>query len=118
MPDLEDLRDLWEIDLELAGSDQGPIPIITTPPEGTWVWSDRPPLRRPGRSVRIPAPVRRRRPDESPSSPRMEGVAYDPTTPSSAWAMSPIRMLGATGVWCSTSETARASGFSCSGTTT
>ena len=40
MPDLEDLRDLWEIDLELAGSDQGPIPIITTPPEQTWVWSD------------------------------------------------------------------------------
>ena len=40
MPDLEDLRDLWEIDLELAGSDPGPIPIITTPPEKTWVWSD------------------------------------------------------------------------------
>ena len=40
MPDLEDLRDLWEIDLELAGSDQGPIPIITTPPEKAWVWSD------------------------------------------------------------------------------
>ena len=40
MPDLEDLRDLWEIDLELAGSDQGPIPIITTTPEKAWVWSD------------------------------------------------------------------------------
>ena len=40
MPDPEDLRDLWEIDLELAGSDPGPIPIITTPPEKTWVWSD------------------------------------------------------------------------------
>ena len=40
MPDLEDVRDLWEIDLELAGSDQGPIPIISSPPEKTWVWSD------------------------------------------------------------------------------
>ena len=40
MPDIEDLRDLWESDLELAGSDQGAIPIITTPPERTWVWSD------------------------------------------------------------------------------
>ena len=40
MPDLEDLRDLWGIDLELAGSNPGPIPIITTPPEKTWVWSD------------------------------------------------------------------------------
>ena len=33
MPDLEDVRELWEVDLELAGSDQGPIPIITTPAE-------------------------------------------------------------------------------------
>ena len=40
MPDVEDLRALWEIDLELAGSDQGPIPIITTVAEKTWVWSD------------------------------------------------------------------------------
>ncbi len=40
MPDVEDLRDLWEIDLELVGSDQGPIPIITTVAEKTWIWSD------------------------------------------------------------------------------
>ena len=40
MPDVEDLRALWEIDLELARSDQGPIPIITTVAEKTWVWSD------------------------------------------------------------------------------
>ena len=39
-PDIEELRDLWESDLQLAGSDQGPIPIITSPPERTWVWSD------------------------------------------------------------------------------
>ena len=30
----------WEIDPELAGSNQGPIPIVTTPAEKTWVWSD------------------------------------------------------------------------------
>ena len=40
MPDVEDLRALWEMDLELAGSDQGPIPIVTTVAEKTWVWSD------------------------------------------------------------------------------
>ena len=40
MPDLEAVRDLLEFDLELAGSHQGPIPIITSPPEKTWIWSD------------------------------------------------------------------------------
>ena len=34
------------------------------------------------------------------------------------WVASPIRMPGATGAWSSTSKTARASGSSCSGTTT
>ena len=40
MPDLEVVRDLLEFDLELAGSHQGPIPVITSPPEKTWIWSD------------------------------------------------------------------------------
>ena len=39
MPDLEAVRDLLEFELELAGK-QGPIPIITSPPEKTWIWSD------------------------------------------------------------------------------
>ena len=37
---VEALRDLWEADIELAGSEAGPIPIITSPPETTWIWSD------------------------------------------------------------------------------
>ena len=41
-------------------------------PTGEGVGLERPPLRRPGRPVRIPTPVRRRRPDEPPSAPRME----------------------------------------------
>ena len=40
MPPAEDLVALWEADLELAGWDPGPIPIITSPPASTWVWSD------------------------------------------------------------------------------
>ena len=40
MPDLEAVGDLLEFDLELAGRHQGPIPIITSPPEKTWIWSD------------------------------------------------------------------------------
>ncbi len=36
----EALRDLWEADIELAGSEAGPNPIITSPPETTWIWSD------------------------------------------------------------------------------
>ena len=32
-------RDLWEADIELAGSEAGPNPI-TSPPETTWIWSD------------------------------------------------------------------------------
>ena len=39
MPDLEAVRDLLEVNLELAGK-QGPIPIITSPPEKTWIWND------------------------------------------------------------------------------
>ena len=38
--DVEALRDLWEADLELAGWEAGPIPIVTSPPEKTWIWSD------------------------------------------------------------------------------
>ena len=37
---IEDLRDLWEADLELDGSEGAPIRIITSPPEKTWIWSD------------------------------------------------------------------------------
>ena len=40
MPAAEDLVTLWEADLELAGWDPGPIPIITSPPASTWVRSD------------------------------------------------------------------------------
>ena len=36
----EALRDLWEADIERAGSEAGPNPIITSPPETTWIWSD------------------------------------------------------------------------------
>ena len=38
--ELEALRDLWKADLRIAGWQTGPIPIITSPPERTWVWSD------------------------------------------------------------------------------
>ena len=40
MPDLDVVHDPLEFDLEQAGSDQGPIPILTSPPEKTWIWSD------------------------------------------------------------------------------
>ena len=40
MPAAADLVALWEADLELAGWDPGPIPIITSPPASTWIWSD------------------------------------------------------------------------------
>ena len=40
MPDLEVVHDLLEFDLEQTGSHQGPIPILTSPPEKTWIWSD------------------------------------------------------------------------------
>ena len=40
MPDLEVIHDLLEFDLEQAGSHPGPIPILTSPPEKTWIWSD------------------------------------------------------------------------------
>ena len=55
---VEALHDLWETDIVLAGSEAGPIPIIISPPETTWIWSDlhfedrsalevlRPPVRR------------------------------------------------------------------------
>ena len=54
-PDAEALSDLWEVDLEREISDpagssqeerlaaqmrQEPIPVISTPPETTWIWSD------------------------------------------------------------------------------
>ena len=38
--DVEALRDLWEADLELAGWETGPIQIVTSRPERTWIWSD------------------------------------------------------------------------------
>ena len=34
------MRDLWKADLKLAGWQAGPIPIIASPPEKTWIWSD------------------------------------------------------------------------------
>ena len=34
------LRDLWEDELKAAGWGGGPIPLITSPPERTWIWSD------------------------------------------------------------------------------
>ena len=34
------LRDLWEDELKAAGWEGGPIPLITRPPERTWIWSD------------------------------------------------------------------------------
>ncbi len=37
---VEDLRDRWEQRLRQAGWNQGPIPIIETLPETTWIWSD------------------------------------------------------------------------------
>ena len=40
MPAVEDLLALWETDLEFAGWDPGPIPIINSPLASTWVWSD------------------------------------------------------------------------------
>ena len=40
MPAVEDLLALWETDLEFAGWDPGPIPIINSPPASTWIWSD------------------------------------------------------------------------------
>ena len=48
MVDVETLRDLWESDLARAGWDgrdadewdQVPIPIISSDPETTWIWSD------------------------------------------------------------------------------
>ena len=35
-----DLCDLWEADLEMDGSEEGPVHIITSLPEKTWIWSD------------------------------------------------------------------------------
>ena len=40
MPDLKVVHDLLEFDLEQTGSHQEPIPILTSPPEKTWLWSD------------------------------------------------------------------------------
>ena len=40
MPDLEVIHDLLEFDLEQTGSHPGRIPILTSPPEKTWIWSD------------------------------------------------------------------------------
>lgn len=37
---IEDLRDLWESDLQLDGIYPGPIPILNDRPEKTWIWSD------------------------------------------------------------------------------
>ena len=47
--ELEDLRDRWKYAIEVAhyngeptpaGWEKGPIPIIRTRPERTWLWSD------------------------------------------------------------------------------
>ena len=40
MPTAEEIVALWESDLEVSGWDPGPIPIITSAPESTWLWSD------------------------------------------------------------------------------
>ena len=37
---VEDLRDRWEQRLEQDGWHGGPIPIIESPAETTWIWSD------------------------------------------------------------------------------
>ena len=37
---IDDMGDSWKADLELDGSEGEPIPIMTSPPEKTWIWSD------------------------------------------------------------------------------
>ena len=39
-PITEDLAPLWKADFARYGWDPGPIPIITSPPASTWIWSD------------------------------------------------------------------------------
>ena len=97
----------WEVDLEqedlparidpsgearlAALLCQASIPILDTPPEETWIWSD---LHLADRSAfswdRPFGDVA----DEPPPAPR-GGTECDPATRSSAWATSPIRTLGA-----------------------
>ena len=71
MPDLEVVHDLLEFDLEQTGGHQGPIPILTSPPEKTWIWSD---LHLADRGVlfAFDRPFHDSRADEPPSAPRVE----------------------------------------------
>ena len=40
MTDVKGLVEYWRMSLEVVGLDPGYIPVIETPPERTWVWSD------------------------------------------------------------------------------
>ena len=40
MTDVKGLVEYWRTSLEVVGLDPGYIPVIETPPERTWLWSD------------------------------------------------------------------------------